>query len=197
MDRDIALPEVDTARGASGTETRETERLRLRALEMGDAEPLSRLQADPLMMRYFDDGHAYSPQESRTWLEWHVAMWPLEGYSFWAAELKETGTFLGWLGVSKVWDPPELASTSELGWFVDRRFWGQGLATEGAQAAVDFAFGPVGLDRVIARYNRENVASGRVMQKIGMRFWQDVPHRRDSGMTVRMYEMTREDRASS
>jgi RimJ/RimL family protein N-acetyltransferase len=168
----------------------ETERLWLRPLARRDADALRPLHQDPLMMRYFGDGHTYADDESRTWLEWHVAMWDLEGYGFWAVERKPDRDFLGWLGVTKVWEPPELLPASEVGWFVDRRAWGQGLATEGARAALRFAFGPLLLPRVIARYNAENVASGRVMEKIGMRFWQEAPHPELPGVRVRIYEAT-------
>lgn len=155
---------------------------------MEDGEGLLRLQRVPQMMRYFADGHTYGDEESRVWLEWHVAMWSLEGYGFWAVEHKPGYEFIGWLGVTKLWDAPELMPASEVGWFIDAPFWGQGLATEGAQEALRFAFGHLGLSRVIPRYNAANVASGRVMEKIGMRFWQEFPHPEVPDGIVRVYE---------
>jgi RimJ/RimL family protein N-acetyltransferase len=162
---------------------------------MGDADALLRLHRDPAMMRYFgggflggDDGHTYSRDESRTWLEWHVAMWDLEGYGFWAIEHKPAREFIGWLGATKVWAPPELMPATEIGWFVDPRYWGQGLATEGAEATLQYAFGPLALARVIARYNADNVASGRVMQKIGMHLWREKADPGRPGVTERIYE---------
>jgi RimJ/RimL family protein N-acetyltransferase len=166
----------------------ETDRLRLRPLATSDADGLLRLHRDPEMMRYFGDGHTYREDQSRSWLDWHVAMWDLEGYGFWAVEHQVDGAFIGWLGVTKVWDPPELLPASEVGWFIDRRYWGQGLATEGAGEALRFAFGPLGLPRVIARYNADNVASGRVMEKIGMKLWRELPHADVPGATARIYE---------
>lgn len=172
----------------------DTERLRLRPLALTDAGVLQGLQSDPEMMRYLTpdpwhaDGHPYLAEESRLWLEWHVAMWDLEGYGFWAVEHKAGPEFIGWLGVTKVWAPPELMPASEVGWFIDRRYWGQGLATEGAWEALRFAFGSVGLDRVIARYNAANVASGRVMEKIGMQLWREFPDPEWPGVTERIYE---------
>jgi RimJ/RimL family protein N-acetyltransferase len=53
----------------------------------------STLQRDAEMMRYF--GGPYRPEQTETWLQWHVAMWDREGYSHWAAELKEADTFVG------------------------------------------------------------------------------------------------------
>jgi RimJ/RimL family protein N-acetyltransferase len=170
----------------------DTERLHLRPLAMSDSADLYRLQRDPEMMRYLGDGRPYAEHQSRTWLEWNVAMWETEGYGFWAALDGTDGAFLGWIGVTKVFDPPELAHESELGWFVDRRRWGQGLATEGARQALTFAFDELDLPRVIARYNADNAASGRVMEKIGMKHWKDMAHTEMPGATARIYEMPRD-----
>jgi ribosomal-protein-alanine N-acetyltransferase len=168
----------------------DTERLHLRPLAMSDTESLLVLHQDTAMQRYFGDGHVYSPEESRTWLEWHVGMWELNGYGFFAANLREEGNFIGWLGINKVLDDPDLEGSTEIGWFIDSRYWGQDLATEGAQEALTFGFATLGLDRIMARYRTDNVASGRVMEKIGMRHWQVVPNPTVPGTTVTMYEIT-------
>ena len=169
-------------------ETVETERLRLRPLEMSDSDALHALQSDPDMMRFF--GGPYVWAQTVTWLEWHVAMWEQEGYSHWAAELKDDVSLIGWIGLTKVWEPEELRPATEVGWFVDKRLWGQGIATEGARRSLTFGFDDMGLDRIIARYNPENVASGRVMEKVGMRHRCDMP-RPDGSGTARVYEISR------
>jgi len=151
---------------------------------MSDGEPLYALQRDPVMMRYF--GGPYLRAQTETWLEWHVAMWEQEGYSHWAAELKEDGTFVGWIGLTKVWDPEDLLLATEVGWFVDRRHWGEGLATEGGRRSLGFGFKELSLGRIIARYNPENLASGRVMEKLGMRHVCDMP-RGDGPGTARVF----------
>ena len=153
---------------------------------MSDGEPLNALQRDPHMMRYF--GGPYLRAQTDTWLEWHVAMWEQEGYSHWAAELKEKGTFVGWVGLTKVWEPEDLLPATEVGWFVDRRLWGSGLATEGGRRSLEFGFRDLGLDRIIARYNAENLASGRVMEKLGMNHAATEPRSNASGWT-RVFEI--------
>jgi RimJ/RimL family protein N-acetyltransferase len=167
----------------------ETKRLRLRPLAMSDAEPLYALHQNADMQRYFGDGHLYDRDESRTWLEWHVGLWDVEGYSFFAADLLAEDRFVGWVGLNKVADDPEINGLTEIGWFVDQAFWGQGLATEGASAALDYGFSSLGLDRIIARYHTENVASGRVMQRIGMRYWREVANPEVPGTTHTFYEL--------
>ncbi|MGH9030387.1 MAG: GNAT family N-acetyltransferase [Acidimicrobiales bacterium] len=168
----------------------ETERLLLRPLAMSDLEPLLALQGDPLMMRYMSDGHVHDEEETRLWLQWHIDLWEVDGYSLFAAELKEEARFVGWVGVTNPHWFPELMPTPEIGWFVERAQWGRGIATEGAQAAARFAFERLDIARLIGIYNAENLASGRVMEKIGMNFWRQIPHPR-FGFPLRVYELQR------
>jgi len=166
----------------------ETTRLRLRPPTDEDFEPLHRLEQDVEMMRYMSEGHLHSTDETRNWLMWHAGLWNENGYSLWTAELKETGRYVGWVGVTKPYWFPEMMPTPEVGWFIDRVYWGQGLATEGARAAIEFAFSQLGVSRLIAICNAENKASERVMQKVGMSFWKEVPHPLH-GFPVRVYEV--------
>ena len=167
-------------------ETYETERLRLRPLTMSDGDALYALQRNGEMMRYF--GGPYQREQTDTWLEWHVAMWQQEGYSHWAAELKDGDAFVGWVGLTKVWEPEELLPAVEVGWFIDRKYWGNGFATEGGRRSLAFGFEDLGLHRIIARYDPENVASGRVMEKLGMRHLCDMPRSNPEGL-ARVYEV--------
>ena len=66
---------------------------------------------------------------------------------------------------------------------------GSGTRDGGAPEALTFGFDGLGLERIIARYRTDNVASGRVMEKIGMRRWQVVPHSDVPGTTTTMYEI--------
>lgn len=153
---------------------------------MTDAPALHALQVDSEMMRYF--GGPYRRHQTDAWLQWHVGMWELEGYSHWAAELKVDGSFVGWIGLTKVWEPEELLPATEVGWFVDRQYWGIGLATEGARVSLAFGFEDLGLDRILARYDPENLASGTVMEKIGMHHLCDIPRTNAEG-PARVYEI--------
>ena len=170
--------------------TIETRRLRLRPLVTADLESLIRLRQDPKMMRYMGDGHVYDREETESWIRWHIDIWDVDGYSILAADLKPDNRFIGWIGVTKPYWFPELMDTPEIGWFIEHQLWGQGLATEGATATLQFAFDEVGLDRIIGIYNAENTASGRVMEKIGMTFWREVPHPQ-FGFPLRIYEANR------
>jgi RimJ/RimL family protein N-acetyltransferase len=142
------------------------------------------------MMRFMSDGHVFTPAETRSWLTLNAELRNETGFSVWAADLKPETTFVGWLGVTEPRWFPELMPTPEIGWFIDRAYWGQGLATEGAVAAVEFAFEQLEIERLIGIYNPENLASGRVMEKIGMTFWNQRPHPR-YGFPLRIYQISR------
>lgn len=156
----------------------DTPRLRLRPLLMADLEPLHLLRQDPEMMRYMSDGHLPDREETESWLHWHTGLWEADGFSLFAAERRPDHRFIGWIGVTRPYWFPEMMPTPEIGWFIDRELWGRGLASEGAAAALHFAFEDLRIERVIGIYNADNAASGRVMAKIGMSFWKQLPHPR-------------------
>jgi len=174
----------------TGSTEIDTGRLRLRPPMADDIEDLSRIQQDPEMMRYMSDGHLPTVEETQSWLTWHADLWRQRGFSVWSVELKPERNFIGWLGITEPTWFPELMPTPEIGWFIDRDYWGQGLATEGAIAAIRFAFDELDIERLIGIYNAQNLASGRVMEKIGMTFWKETPHPR-FGFPLRVYEINR------
>ena len=152
----------------SGVPVLETNRLLLRGWRDGDLPELARMYADPEVMRYIGDGHPRSLEESRGFFERIRASWAGRGFGLWAAELKETGRLVGRLGLSVPEFLPEVLPAVEVGWLIDRPYWGQGLATEGAEASLRFAFEELRLERVLGICDPRNVASERVMQKLGL-----------------------------
>jgi RimJ/RimL family protein N-acetyltransferase len=90
----------------------------------------------------------------------------LFGYSMYAVTLKSTGQFIGSCGLEHYeWDgSPEV----EIAYDLNREFWGQGYATEAAAAVRDFAFGELGLQRIVSYIVPDNIASRRVVEKIGL-----------------------------
>jgi RimJ/RimL family protein N-acetyltransferase len=111
-----------------------------------------------------------------------------------AVELCETGELAGWRGTTVPGFLPEVLPAVEIGWRLARRFWGRGLATEAARAALGHAFGPVGLDRIWSICNVANPASEAVMRKLGMHFDREtaVP---THGARVRVHAITRGEHA--
>lgn len=120
------------------------------------------LESDPEVMRFLNGGYAVGKEESdpeATFLmprgtEPHV----------WTARRIATGTFVGWFCLWR-----ESAALAELGYRLRRSEWGNGFATEGASALVDWGFASAGYETIIAGTMTVNRPSRRVMEKIGMR----------------------------
>jgi RimJ/RimL family protein N-acetyltransferase len=149
---------------------RETERLLLRRWRPDDLDPYARMAADPETMRYIAGGGTRTREEAATELSFIEDHWERHGWGLWAAELRETGELVGMVGLSEPMFIPELIGSVEVGWRIGREHWNQGLATEGARAALEAAFGELELEEVVSIINPANAASVRVAEKLGMRY---------------------------
>jgi RimJ/RimL family protein N-acetyltransferase len=143
--------------------TLETGRLLLRQFRQSDFDALAALSADPEVMRYLGDGKPRTRAE--TWLAMasYLGHWELRGYGLWAVEEKATGKFVGRIGLLN----PEGWPGLEVAWTLARERWGNGFATEGAKAALDYAFSVLKLEHVISLIHTDNAASIRVALRVG------------------------------
>lgn len=169
----------------------ETERLLLRPWSPEDLEALGAVFARPEVWRY-PLGRGFTREETRAFLERQLGYRAAGEPFVRAAVLRETGKLIGYVGLSVPHWLPEALPAVEIGWRLDPDHWGRGLATEGARAALSQGFEQLGLDEIIAIYQPENVASGRVMERLGMRFARDTvdPVR---GVALRVYSLSREE----
>ena len=152
----------------------ETARLELRLFRSEDEEPFAAMNADPEVMRYVGDGRPHDRARAAVTFErmrWH---WAEHGFGRWAVERASDGAFLGFCGVGFPTFVPEAATRPEIGWRLPREFWGQGYATEAAIAARDHFFRTFTWLELISLSQAGNVASHRVMRKIGMRRVDDL-----------------------
>lgn len=150
----------------------ETKRLILRHLLPDDLDKLYALYSDPEIRRYFPDGtltYAQTQEELEWFLHGHPAHPEL---GLWATIQKETGTFIGRCGLLP-WTIEQRAEV-EVAYLLNKAYWGQGLATEAAQAIAAYGFDHLRLSRLICLIDPENAASRRVAEKIGMRFEREV-----------------------
>jgi len=85
---------------------------------------------------------------------------------------------------------PEVMPAVEIGWRLDPRVWNQGLASEGARAMLDYGFDELALPEILSIYEPDNVASGRVMEKLGMQVERDTVHPYFD-RPLRIYRMSR------
>ena len=146
----------------------ETSRLLLRLWRNEDLASYARICADPEVMKYLSG--AMTPEQSEEQVSKFVGHWEERGFGLWAVEEKSTATFIGFIGLLYQQEWPEGEHKTEVGWRLDRSFWGQGLATEGARASLRHGFQELGLEGIISIAVPENVASLRVMEKLGMTF---------------------------
>jgi RimJ/RimL family protein N-acetyltransferase len=173
-----------------------TARLLLRRWRPDDLDPLAAMDADPEVMRYIGDGSTRDREQTATTLALMERHWDEFGYGLFATEIAATDEFVGWIGLATPRFLPEVMPTVEIGWRLARRFWGQGLATEGAAAVLRFAFVDCELDRIVSIRHVDNHASGRVMEKLGLHFDRGttVPA---TGQPVVVTAMTRDEYLSS
>jgi RimJ/RimL family protein N-acetyltransferase len=146
----------------------ETARLRLRDWCDQDREPFHRINSDPRVMEYFPA--SLTREESDTLIDRIEAHQQQHGFTFFAAELRHTAQFIGFIGI--VYTPFEAPFTPcvEIGWRLGAEFWGQGLATEGARAVLQFGFDELKLPEIVALTVPANRRSRRVMEKLGMTY---------------------------
>lgn len=141
-----------------------TSRLRLRPFTLEDAAEMYALNADPEVMRYVPDLPFEDVAAARRFLEAYLPIYA-SGYGRLAVIRREDTAFLGWCGLKKHED-----GAVDLGYRFHRRYWGIGYATEAAMACRDHAFTVLGLDSIYAHAAHDNLASQRVLTKIGMRY---------------------------
>ena len=153
----------------SGIPVLETQRLRLRRPEPGDFDAYAALCADPEVMRFVGEGVALSRRRAWQAFTGMLGHWALRGYGQFAVESKASGAFLGRVGLYE----PDPWPGTEIAWALAREHWGQGLASEAATIVRDWAFGTLGLPRLVSVIIPENRASVRVAEKIGERFDHD------------------------
>jgi RimJ/RimL family protein N-acetyltransferase len=146
----------------------ETARLILRPALDSDRASYAAMNADPTVMTYF--ASTMTSEESDASLARFQAAYDRDGFGFLVAELRDTGAFAGIIGAQTMRDsvPNHPQPAVEIGWRLPRALHGQGLATEGARAAVAFAFNTLGLSEVVAITAAGNRPSRRVMEKLGM-----------------------------
>src|SRR5687768_4187388 len=164
--------------------TLRTERLTLRPFREADLDDYARICADPEVVRHV--GAPFSRAEAWLHIATMLGHWQLRGHGMWAVEDRASGALIGRIGFYE----PEGWPGLELGWMLARDHWGRGLATEGARAALAFAFAPLRKPHVISLIRPENLASIRVAEKLGERL---QGRSRALGVEALVYGMRREE----
>ena len=146
--------------------TIETCRLILRGWRDSDIEPWVAMNADPRVMEFFP--HLYDRAMAENFAALARADLDRDGFGWWVVEEKNGSLFVGVISLQAVQFESHFTPANEIGWRFVFDKWGRGYATEGATAALDFAFSRLGWHEVIAMTSALNVRSQRVMERLGM-----------------------------
>lgn len=143
-----------------------TPRLLLRRWREADREPFARINADPRVMLHFPA--PLSGAESDSLVDRAEAHFVVHGFGPFAVELRETGQFIGFIGLVAPSFEAHFTPAVEIGWRLDAELWNQGLATEGAHEVLSYGFEELLLPEVVSFTIPANLPSRRVMEKLGM-----------------------------
>ena len=143
-----------------------TERLVLRPFEESDIPEVAPLADDEeISKNTLLIPHPYQEVHARRWIAVHGREYRSGKSVVFAVTLAATGALVGAVGLTIAREHRHAG----LGYWIGRQYWGGGLATEAARAVLAYAFGELDLVRIHAGHFADNPASGRVMQKIGMK----------------------------
>jgi RimJ/RimL family protein N-acetyltransferase len=172
-----------------------TPRLQLRQWQPADFAPFAAMNADPIVMEFFPA--LLTTDQSDALANKMTALIADRGWGFWAVEILESGVFAGFVGLNEPNYPLPCSPCVEVGWRLDKAFWGKGYATEAGNAALDFAFNTLELAEVVSFTAMPNVRSQAVMQRLGMsNTGQNFEHPRvPEGDRLREHVLYRIDRA--
>lgn len=142
-----------------------TDRLLLRRWREADLAPWAAMNADPEVREHL--GELLTRERSDAVVAEMQAAFDERGFGWWALEARESGEFIGRVGLDEVDDDMPFAGV-DIGWRLARAAWGHGYATEAALACLAFGFETLGLTEVVASTTVNNLRSQAVMRRIGM-----------------------------
>lgn len=141
-----------------------TARLTLRALQPGDEEAVFALRSDPEAMRYGSGLPWTDRAVAAKWIAEHAAGFARGEYFNFAIVLNETGAFIGHCGVYAL---DRQSRRADVGYALLPTQWGKGYAREAVAALLGFAFDTLDLNRLEADIHPDNIASRRLLEKLG------------------------------
>lgn len=173
-----------------------TERLVLRRITADDAPDIFAIFSNPEVTRYYDLDTFTRPSQAKDLIHRHEVQFERDAGIRWGIELKGARQLIGTGGVG--WQRWNFSAI--LGYELAREYWNRGIMTEAIRAMADYIFNRAGMNRIQATTEVENVASMRVLEKVGFReegllrewgFWKGAFH------DVRCFSLLRKDAISS
>ena len=165
----------------------ETPRLFLRHFCENDLEDLAPILANREVMKFSLKG-VKNKEETKEFIQKIISGYKTKNYSLYAVIHREKEQLIGYCGLF-FWSSIARQEEVEIGYRLDPKYWGRGLATEAAIAVRDYAFESLALNRLISLIQPENIASIKVAEKIGMEYEKDYIFR---GMSVKIYRILKQ-----
>jgi [ribosomal protein S5]-alanine N-acetyltransferase len=161
----------------------ETPRLLLRQLTIEDAEEMFLLNEDPDVIRYTGDVPYNNVEEVKSFIS-NYEQYTKYQQGRLATILKDTGAFIGWCGLKYLEETKE----SDLGYRLHKKYWKKGYATEAGRACLGYGFNQLGLSLIIAHALRDNEASIKVLQKLGLKQCREMELHGEKGVYMQIYK---------
>ena len=136
------------------------------------------------VLQYFPNSSPLSQEQVAKMIHSLLKHWDDHGYGLWAIESRPAGELMGRCGLQYLTETDEV----EVDFILGTQFWGQGFATEAGQASLQYGFENQDLDIIVGIVHTDNVASQRVLEKIGMRF---IEAKKQFGMACYRYAIER------
>ena len=144
----------------------ETPRLILRQFTEDDAPLILQLNSDPEIVKYVHELPLKTEEQAKKILRDTILPQYKNNLGRWAIHTKENMEFIGWCGLKYRPEPDDI----DLGYRLMQKAWGKGFATEAAQHTLEYGFKTLNLKLITARAHIENIASIKVLEKLGMNF---------------------------
>ena len=167
----------------------ETARLRLRAHRDEDLPDMVAMWSDPGVVRFIG-GRPFTPDETAARLARYHAMWAAHGHGFWAVEDRESGAFLGEMGLARFGRglAPDFDDWPEAGWVLSPSAWGRGIATEGVTAVLGWADATLDAERIVCMIAEGHAVSQRVARRFGFETFREAEV---AGTPLRLFQRRR------
>lgn len=174
----------------------ETKHLILRHLKPSDVEGMFELDSNPIVHKYLGNNPVTTIEQSKKDIEFNLKQHKERGIARWATIEKSSGDFIGWSGLRLNSDLTYNNKTNfyDVGYRFIPRYWGKGYATESSIAALDYGFNTMNLELINGISEIENIASSKVLQKIGLRF---INKFKIDAIEAYWYELKKEDYAKT
>lgn len=162
----------------------ETERLLFRKFTLDDLDLLYKFRSDENITQYL--GGIASREDVEARLRWYIGCYDKCGFGYCLMSGRENGEPIGWAGLQ----PLEDTGLIEVGYGMEKEYWGRGLGTEACRGWLGFGFNTAGLSDISAIAIPENKASRRIMEKSGLTYQKNIQAR---GFECALYRITKDE----